>query len=237
MLLAAVAAGALCLAAQPAEGEPQPRAVGALAPTGAPETQAQVQALDVEEQIAACMLARGWQYQAAVPTAVLVDEALTQSAAPGRDIEDAVQQVLADRPADPNDALRLTLSPTEVAAYDSAVVECREALSPEAQGLTPEELGAQIRPPGVPEDIVGYIMAQPSMKSAAERFRGCVTTAGFPAPDPNTFLNTYITVDVEGQGTPEQQATQHHTMAVFDSCTIDYDAVYEEYLRAYDLAD
>lgn len=146
-------------------------------------------ALQHERLIAACMRERGFEYAAAVPSSVLVEEARHAAAEAGRDEITAVRQAQARAKPDPNVAMVAELTPERQVAWGDALhgvgadAGCFYGTYRAAWGVDLGEVVAK----GRRED--DRVRADPSVRAAEATYRACMSARGFPVADTRDLPN------------------------------------------------
>jgi hypothetical protein len=137
--------------------------------------------MEHERAIADCMAERGFEYIAALPADVLMEEARASAEAQGRDLEEALTDL--EIPEDPNETILASLPPDRAEAHadaywgDGRRDGCYYATYEQAWGVDVRELGAAIdaRLPAVEEQIA----SDSRVVAARAQFVECMRTKGY----------------------------------------------------------
>jgi hypothetical protein len=193
-----------------------------------------------EELIAACMRAEGFDYIAAVPFDVILEETRAEAEANGDDVAAALEAV--ETPEDPNDAIVRALTEDEQLAYADAywgtdeVGGCYYSTYEEAWGVDIVELAGDLDDKLT--DAEDRIAADPRVIEAKEAYVACVRDGGYlvaSVDDINAYRSKHEAATVEaiqagGQvdihpDDPLWQAFEEEMdefLALRDSCEADY---------------
>ncbi|MEV6240384.1 hypothetical protein [Lentzea sp. NPDC051838] len=179
----------------------------ALTACGAQDDPVRRQVLKHEELIADCMHRNGFEYIAAVP----VDLAVQEARRSGKDLDTAI----AERPEDPNDAVLANLSEERQNAWGDALYGtettpgCYNETYKSAWGRDMRELSDK------GDQIVAKVQADPNVQKALKTYVDCMRGNGFRVSSPDSIYEL------------GEKAQKSH-----DECVKPYDTAYDKaYLK------
>ena len=152
-----------------------------------------------EELIADCMHVAGFEYIAALPGDVLMEEARSEAEARGEDPVKAIESL--DLPDNPNDRIIQGLNPEEMAAYQLAfwgptgVDGCYYSTYESGWGVDIIEMSGELSDNLA--EVEARIDSDPRVVAAREEFTSCVGRAGYEVSSIRDINEYYARAEYE----------------------------------------